>query len=316
MLSFKKRELTVFPQILTLLTDHRYIITNYEHRNFSVAQSKFVDGLQSDIVAIKTNSTSPDLRRQGIDRNSIIGAAVGSSVAALLLLLILFLIRKRLRLSKSRLAAALSSPKSSQKSTHSDISVLEEIGNNSLYNAYPELHDTERVEMLTLPIPPDPRNSISELPSSSISAMSSSDIGPKVPKKAVDLIQAIVVRGQKPRSKSLDDPNSSSNWHSQHKVTKAHRRPVLSLITSNPSVPPRKESSVIHRDTIHPRPPTGNGIEVSPSEPSGHHELPVSLHSRLEPNRTDSVSSTYANIIDYDYYKHGTPVDDGNVPDS
>ena len=293
------------------MTGHRYIITNYEHGNFSIAQSKFSDGLESDIVAIKSNSTTIDYGRHGIDRKSIIGAAVGSSVGALLLSLILiFVIRKRLRASKSRLDSTSSSPRSLPKSTHSDISLVEEIGNNSLYNAYPELHDTGRVEMLTLAIPPGPRNISSELPQSASSVLSHSDKAVKVPKKKVDPTQATVIRGHKTRSSNPDDRNSSSNWRSQHKVTKAHRRPALSHIKSCSSVPRRKKSSLTHQDFIYPTQPTADGLGISPTEPSAHYELPVSPFSNREPSGTGSMSSTYANIIDYDYYRHGTPANE------
>ena len=296
-----------------MLTGHRYVITNYEQRNFSVAQSKFTDGSQSNIVAINSNSTSLDSRRQGIDHKSIIGAAVGSSVAALLLLFIFItVIRKRLRTSKSRIDTASSSPESSKELTHSDISVVEEIGNNSIYNAYPELHDTGRVEMLTPAIPPHAKNSIRELPQSSNSVLSHSERGLKIQKTVVNHIKATVVRRQKNRSINPNDRNLAGKRYSQHELTKAHGRPALSHIKSNTSVPPRKESSLTHQGTIHSTQPIGNRIEIASSEPGGHHELPVSLHSRLELDRTDSVNSTYANIIDYDYYRHGTPANEGN----
>ena len=236
---------------------------------------------------------------------------MGLSVGALLLSLILtFVIRKRLRASKSRLDTTSSSPRSFPKSTHSDTSLVEEIGNNSLYNAYPELHDTGRVEILTSAIPPGPRNSVSELPQSSNSVLSDSDRAARAPKNEVGHTQATVVRGQKIRSSNTDDRSSSSNQRNQHKVNKTHRRPALSHIKSLPSVPRRKESSLIYQHFITPTQPTVDGLGISPTAPNAHYELPVSPFSNREPSQTGSASSTYANIIDYDCYRHGTPTDE------
>lgn len=283
---------------VTILTSYRYIITNYEHKNFSVAQSRFSAGSQTDIVAIRSNNTATASRRQGIDRNSIIGTTVGSSVAALLLLIILiFIIRKRLKASKSGLDTVSSSTRARQKSMHFDINVVDEIGRNSLYHAYPELHDTGRVEMLTLPIPPGPGNSVSELRLSSRSVNSHSDKGLNFSEDEVEHMQAGVSQRPKGPSRNLDDRNSSSSRCSQHKNTKPRQRPAIGHIMSISSVSHRKESSLTCQASIYPTQPIAGDLEVSPSEPRAQ-------------SQTFSASSTYANIIDYDYYIHGTPANE------
>ena len=300
--SFKKREIAVTLQILTILTGHRYVITDYERGKFSVAQSKFSAGLQNDIVAINSSNVTTDSRRQGIGPKSIIGATIGSSVAVLLLLIVLrFAIRKWLRASESRLGTIPSSPKSLQVSTHADMNVVDEIGHNSLYNAYPELHDIGRVEMLTLPIPPGHRNSIRELPQSSKSVMSHSDGKSKISENEVDHIQATAVRRQKTRSSNLDDQSSSSKWRSQHKVTKARRQPESSRSKSFPPGTRPKKSSPIYQDSIYSNQPITDGSELSPIESNAQYHLRLSLHSPLKLSRTASESSTYGNIIDYYY---------------
>lgn len=137
-----------------------------------------------------------------------------------------------------------------------------------------------------------------------------SDKAVKAPKKEVDPTQATVIRGHKTRSSNPDDRNSSSNGRSQHRFTKAHRRPALSHIKSCSSVPRRKKSSLTHQDFIYPTQPTAEGLGISPTEPRAHYELPVSPFSNRELSGTGSMSSTYANIIDYDYYRHGTPANE------
>ena len=270
--------------------------------NFSVSQSKFSHGSQTNLVAINPSNITTDSHRQSIGRKSIIGVAVGSSVAALLLILfVIFIIRKWLRAPESRLDTIPSTPKSLQVSTHPDMNVVDEIGHNSLYNPYPELHDIGRVEMLALPIPSGPRNSISELPQSSESVTSHSDRELEFSKTKVDHIQAPVARRQKTRSSNLDDQSSSSNWRSQHKVTKARRQPALSRSKSFPPGTRRKKSSLIYQDSIYPIQPITDGSELSPIESIAQNHLRLSRYSRLKLSRTVSESSTYGNIIDYYY---------------
>ena len=188
------------------------------------------------------------------------------------------------------------------------MNVVDEIGNNSLYHAYPELHDIGRVEMLTLPIPPVPRNSISELPQSPNSVNSQSEKRVKSSKNEIDNLQAAISRRQRTRSSNFDDKNSSRNWSSQYRVTKTRRRPSLSHTTLSPSLPRRKQSSGIYQGFIHSMQLLANSSETSPSKPSAHQDLAVSLHSRLGLTLRDSAGSTYADIIDY--YIHDLPANE------
>ena len=129
-----------------------YVITNYDNSTFSVAQSRFDDGAQSQIISIRSdNSTAPTtpFTESHISRSTIIGVATGSSIALILVLIVIgFLIRRWRIKVKSRTEKDLSIGDTITEAKTSIASFPQEIGRNSLQKSRPELHDEPTAELL------------------------------------------------------------------------------------------------------------------------------------------------------------------------
>ncbi|KAL8785865.1 MAG: hypothetical protein Q9195_008460 [Heterodermia aff. obscurata] len=133
-----------------------YVITNYDNSTFSVAQSRFDDGAQAQIIAIhpdsstapSDNSTAPPTKSQ-IGRGTEIGIATGSSIALLVILIVIgFLVRHWRMKVKRRTEKDLSIGNIFPESKNSLGSFPQEIGRNSLRNSYSELHGVHTAELL------------------------------------------------------------------------------------------------------------------------------------------------------------------------
>ena len=240
--------------------------------------------------------------------------------------------RKASKARPTRTRSPLVSPRQSEGSLADSV---QEMGSNSLYNAVPELHNTARVEMRTSMTPTS--RSTGDRPST-VGTMNSSPIIPELHANTVPnaLSPRIDLRHSQPVH-----PPSLSDMGSQPRITKARQKSRA----AQSSPPPvqiakrdrRKAASPFQgttarrttRSVARRHKPSGSqnnyssaasmsdqqeSPEVSPIEPHSHFQLPVASHTPQLGwgRRTLSESSTYANVIDYDYYRFGTPANEMN----
>ncbi|CAL8584356.1 hypothetical protein XPA_009958 [Xanthoria parietina] len=82
-----------------------YIITDYDHQNFTVAQTRFDDTARPNIVPIPWNATVAPRVSEGLSRQATIGISTGSAILASLLIILALFCTFRWR--KHRSATAL-----------------------------------------------------------------------------------------------------------------------------------------------------------------------------------------------------------------
>ena len=130
------------------MRSNRYVITDYEHYNFSVSQSRFEDNLQPNIVTIPPNSTVENTGSHHIAKTTIIGASIGAVVFIVVLSasLLLFFRRYLSLRKKRRLDESEASQHDYSQPALTNIST-QEMANNSLWNIHRELVDSGRVEL-------------------------------------------------------------------------------------------------------------------------------------------------------------------------
>ena len=319
----------------------RYVVTDYENNNFSVAQSRFDDGGRTEIVAIPWNNTRshtnlvPETKASNNDSKTLIAVAIGSSIAVVLLLCLGMLFWKHRKTSKARPTSTQSPLASLRQSKGSLADSVQEMGSNSLYNAAPELHNTALVEMRTSMTPTS--RSTGDRPST----VGNINLSPRISESHAKTVPNALSSRNDLRHGQPVHPPSLSDVDSQPVITKAHqksraaqtslpREQITKRDRRNAASPfqgttaKRTTRSVARRDK-----PSGSQLnyssaasmsgqqespEVSPIEPHSHSQLPVASHTPQlgGGRRTLSESSTYANIIDYDYYRFGTPANEMN----
>ena len=140
---------------------------NYEYNNFSVAQSRFDDGVPANITAMPSNSTAFPTNRSHISRRAVISISIGVTVFVILTALALGFVVRRWR----RNAKIQNNKKTGVLEPVCEPEALtaipaREIGHNSLYRVYRELHDSGKVELLDEKSPSGSGNKINELPQS------------------------------------------------------------------------------------------------------------------------------------------------------
>ena len=152
------QEASVFTQIYRFraLTERRYVITNYDQRNFSVSQAIFNDTVQPNIVPIPWNATASAFAPRHLDRKAIIGIGVGAGVFLLLVIAALIFVFLRWRQVRSMAASAKSTFQSRKASGWRasgrkavPLFTRHEIGHQSigeLHNFHQvEIHDAQQV---------------------------------------------------------------------------------------------------------------------------------------------------------------------------
>ena len=134
-----------------------YLITDYEHSNFSISQCRFNDDSPKNIVPIPSNPSR-------IRRETIIGTSVGAVLFLISVIVVfLFFIRKRRRKSGKVSHDELRSPMPSDNPSVFSICSVREIDNNSMCGPVRELPDTSRAELLDEQLPSGSGNEISEM---------------------------------------------------------------------------------------------------------------------------------------------------------
>ena len=147
------------------LTHSSYLITNYEHSNFSVSPCNFEDGTSKNLIPIPSIAKTPSHQ----SRRLIIGASVGAASSVLLTVVILTLVfwRKH-RLNQRAMASDTSSVTSMslEKPRIMTVCSVREIDQNSLCGAVRELPDNGTAELQDETSPSGSGNLMPEMSSS------------------------------------------------------------------------------------------------------------------------------------------------------
>ncbi len=122
----------------------RYLITNYEHSNFSVSQCQFEDGIPAALITIPPVATTSSTH---ISRELIIGASIGATSLLLLIILLSTLGIRRWRAEKPKPPKSDIGTAPFQGREFSTPFSLQEIAHNSLFNGYRELPFTGIIEL-------------------------------------------------------------------------------------------------------------------------------------------------------------------------
>ena len=324
---YKKREHCEFMRFRSFLKSYRYLITNYEHNNFTIAQSRFDARAKAEIMALPSGDVTPTPGRHSTNRKIVIGAAVGSSTFAVCLFLILFfIIRKRLGSWRAKPRKSSSLSESFHRWLPNDAKLVNEIGFNSLYNPRAELYDTGKVEIQGSVMPPGTsdtaRESSSFLSRTVRSKRTSKDLL-KVPELRVNTVPITGARKIKARNRHGGHQSSQEVYTKRRRHSSIHDAKPLPLVPfprqeTLKSVLPssgkarqqlapynRHAKSTVEQDSTAHR--SAHDSQTLSFEKSTQLQMPPDLDSCLTVSRAPSASSTYANIIDYDYYRHGTP---------
>ena len=157
-----------------------YIITNYEHSNFSVSQARFETNTPMDLVSIRSideahepgpsgsPSGSPSVtpKHSHRHRDIIIGASVGAA-AFLLLIVVMSILVVRLRRRRTKVREESQSRHVYEKSVEPPTSAeipTQEIGNNSMIWPFREVPDNGVVELPARTLPSDDDSQSSSAP--------------------------------------------------------------------------------------------------------------------------------------------------------
>ncbi|KAL8918402.1 MAG: hypothetical protein Q9208_007372 [Pyrenodesmia sp. 3 TL-2023] len=140
-----------------------YVITDYDHKNFTVAQALFNENTKTNIVAIPWNATAVPSEGKRLSRQATIGIGISSTMFILAIATVCFFCAMRRRKRRAMIASADTSTPSQQSPDFRPLSFIpiQEIGHQSI----PELHDlAHHLELLDGQAPSGSGNEINELP--------------------------------------------------------------------------------------------------------------------------------------------------------
>ncbi|KAL8753555.1 MAG: hypothetical protein Q9184_005385 [Pyrenodesmia sp. 2 TL-2023] len=195
-----------------------YLITDYDHNNFTVAQALFNENTKTNIVPIPWNATAAPDERKSLSRQATIGIGTGSTIFALLVVMIIFFCAMRRRKHQAMIASADTSTTSQNPPDVRPPSFIptQEIGHQSI----PELHDMAyHLELLDGQVPSGSGNEINELPNGD----EISRCEPSAP--ATPSSNLLSLRGR----------NASSTRTRRHESRSLEVHDIRASVTSNPS---------------------------------------------------------------------------------
>ena len=140
---------------------------NYEYNNFSIAQSRFDEGVPAQIVAIPSNSTAIQTNGSQFSQKIVTGISIGVTVFIILIAISLsFVIRRWWSNTKNRKNNKTGTLERVCELEPSVVIPTQEIGHDSSYGVYQELYDSGKVELLDEQSPSGSGLEINELPQS------------------------------------------------------------------------------------------------------------------------------------------------------
>ena len=127
---------------------HRYVITDYDNKNFTVAQATFNENSEPKVVPIPWNATVAPAASNRLGRNATTGISIGSVAFVLLIsIAIIYFILRRLkeRAGAASKDAAMPALGSSETRPFSAISI-QEIGPQSVQELHATSHPIELLD--------------------------------------------------------------------------------------------------------------------------------------------------------------------------
>ncbi|KAL8694405.1 MAG: hypothetical protein Q9224_003576 [Gallowayella concinna] len=292
-----------------------YIITDYDQKNFTVAQAVFDDIVKTNIVPIPWDVTGVPNSTRPLNRGATIGVSIGSTVFVVLIAVFFTFIvlkRRKYRALTASNKAAMPLEYSPEVKPISFIPT-QEIGHQSV----PELHNISYQELLDDQAPSGSGKNIAELPGRrdpSHRAVSASSNTWNSPNGAwLDRIAHVASTKGLPfnpglRRATFTRPESSRSHGSTRPPTSGFAHSHLKINTNKtlPQLPLAKLQSIRNRSSD--RVPSVNPVSEHVQTP------PVARKARRRPSTTrkgtpvyvnhrTSQGSTYATIFDIGEYE-------------
>ena len=253
---------------------NRYLITDYDQKNFTIAQATFNDNSQPQIVPIPWNATTKPTSNNAtvipaashrLSRKATIGLCAGSAIfASLVVAMIVYLVFQR----RQRRAVAVSkdaaepAPESPEIRPLSNIST-QEIGHQSVQ----ELHATSHyIELLDGLAPSGSALDMNELP----------NLRESFPHELFAPTEDDNLPSSRPRNPSPTDTRNTENEPSGGSVVRTSDISILSvnadpygpMVTKQQSVDSRETTDQVKRNSFHSR-----------SKSNFNKALPQALHA-------------------------------------
>ncbi|KAL9620968.1 MAG: hypothetical protein Q9204_008159, partial [Flavoplaca sp. TL-2023a] len=294
-----------------------YVMVDYDHQNFTVAQALFDDTAQTNVVPIPWNATAAPSNDKGLSREATIGIGTGSAVFVLAIMLgVLAILRWRKRQDRQAMTDVAPDSEEPPEFRPFSYTSIQEIGHQSM----PEMHDTGYLELLNgsapsglneladgthtppceLLVPPTPN--IHELASSGLSTSPSS-----------------TSQDRNGSSRDYVTPDSSAKSVLPHTTGSPHTtQDTLSTHsgTEQPIVKPAQVPKQINVNKTLPQEPLGNmphyGDYLSPRScfsievpaPTYKRSRPPLAHQNMsETGEPLAPSKSYTTIFDIEEYQ-------------
>ena len=289
----------------------RYVITNYDQKNFTVAQALFNDTAKPNIVPIPWNATAVPRAGKRLTREATIGISTGSVVFGLLLILLVIFLTSRWRKRRPMRALTDTATKSRDFGEVGPFSFISthEIGHQSI----PELHDIgyrpELLNGLTLSGSGKVLNELADgtktpvhelfVPATPISNELPSRMGSKSSADTSTIKSGTWGDGVTEMPTGLDPRNMKRATSSSN-----HTHLGINLNKALPHKPLAKAYTKGYRSSRRSLP----GVQVLPitnfaeKHPSAYTDIPTALSPRMSP------VPTYASVFDIEEYKDGALV--------
>ena len=287
---------------------YRYLITNYEYNNFSVAQARFQDNLSTDIIPIPSKNFSPERKQRLLNTSCLVGISVGGFVVLVMLVLIIHCaLKRRRKKAEIRSHDFLNVLKSSSQSDFPLSISTQEIGRNSWFTVNHELHGNAMVEMHDQSIPAQGVSEIAELPQSPSQNAETERRMSDVVERAAHELYTCTISSRTPSQNNLERSHPAAPDHSVGLWTILK---ALKLTQQSTKTLPRNLSTLTAISKCNLNSPISSqcGPARDNSTPRDHTDQTMS-------STRSSLQTTYANLFDYDFYlsRSGTPAEEDSV---
>ncbi|KAL8768569.1 MAG: hypothetical protein Q9209_005254 [Squamulea sp. 1 TL-2023] len=295
-----------------------YLITDYDHKNFTIAQAVFNDSAKPNIVPIPWNATTVRHDDQGISRQAIIGISTGSAVFVLLMVVLISILTLRWRTRRGLTPSNNATINDKQVDEVRPFSYIipQEIGHQSI----PELHDiAHHIELLNGQAPSGSGNIMIELPDGkdrsnhelSIPATphgsgSSLNVENEPPNIRVVQTSGTTNLPSDPASYRNTLEHGRANHRSNERTTRtSHAHLSTDINKALPHVPIAK----IHTEGLRPLSRFHPVIQKPPIVQQKTERRPTARQQNsVHPSPQTSPVTTYATIFDVEEYKDSAVV--------
>lgn len=267
---------------------HRYLITNYEYNNFSVAQAQFQDNVPTDIVPIPSKNIVSQGKQRKLSTSSLVGISVGAFLVLIMLVLILPCALRRRKNAENRSHDSPRILKSGSPSYTPPSIPTQEIGRNSSYTVNHELQDNGIVEMHDQYPRAEMGNDIAELPQ-------------PPPQRVSDVVDGA--------AHEIYTRTTSSRTLSENTLERRHPA-ALDPSLERWAIPKalkltQNSTKTLRRNLSTPVAISKYNVDSPISSqcgPARDDSTPRDLADQMISSTRSSLQTTYANLFDYDLY--------------